>query len=319
MLRFLFWFFCSTLFVLNALGQVKNPSLEELVKKHINRDLTTSFVLSLSGDYYRGRNILDTHILESVLYIENVLRSQRIAPLDSSYRLLYNVYDTLNSYDIMSVYRGNKTTTEAVLLVANYDNLGVISTTDSGDNIYNGANDNISGVACLLQLAIFFSRVRPKQNIIFAFTSGKYHALRGACALATRLSTSRLKPKYCFNLEMLARPIQKSPPHLWVKGDSIGVMSLCLNKALGYPFFFSFIDSLDDYSETSEHIAVFNILKIPSYTITAFNPDMDELFMTPYDDINHIDLRFLHSSIERIAISFLRFITEPGLRGRFKE
>ncbi len=70
---------------------------------------------------------------------------------------------------------------EAVLYTAHYDHLGVRPDM-SGDNIYNGANDNATGCGVLLELARSFSQSRelPRRAIIFASVTAEEQGLLGS-------------------------------------------------------------------------------------------------------------------------------------------
>jgi Zn-dependent M28 family amino/carboxypeptidase len=64
---------------------------------------------------------------------------------------------------------------------AHYDHLGIGTPVD-GDSIYNGAYDNASGVALLLQVAEAFAacRTRPERSILFLFTTAEEAGMLGA-------------------------------------------------------------------------------------------------------------------------------------------
>lgn len=70
---------------------------------------------------------------------------------------------------------------EAVVLTAHYDHLG-IGPPQNGDSTYNGAYDNASGVALLLELATAFGNLRPApdRSIIFIGTAAEEAGLFGA-------------------------------------------------------------------------------------------------------------------------------------------
>src|SRR5437764_14928745 len=70
---------------------------------------------------------------------------------------------------------------EYLLYSAHLDHLG-ISPPDKGDSINNGAYDNASGSACLLEIARAFSRMkqRPKRSLIFLNVTGEETGLLGA-------------------------------------------------------------------------------------------------------------------------------------------
>jgi Zn-dependent M28 family amino/carboxypeptidase len=70
---------------------------------------------------------------------------------------------------------------EFVVYSAHLDHLGVIKE-KTGDNIYNGAMDNASGVATLLETARMFSQsgVRPKRSILFLALTAEERGLLGS-------------------------------------------------------------------------------------------------------------------------------------------
>ena len=64
---------------------------------------------------------------------------------------------------------------EYVIFMAHMDHIGVGELDDHGDSVFNGADDNASGTAGLIELAQAFSLldVRPKRSLIFLATSGE--------------------------------------------------------------------------------------------------------------------------------------------------
>lgn len=70
---------------------------------------------------------------------------------------------------------------DAVLFTAHYDHLGIGPAVD-GDSIYNGAYDNASGVALLLEIAEAFARHTPRtdRSVIFLFTTAEEAGMLGA-------------------------------------------------------------------------------------------------------------------------------------------
>ncbi|MEN8375612.1 MAG: M20/M25/M40 family metallo-hydrolase [Gemmatimonadota bacterium] len=70
---------------------------------------------------------------------------------------------------------------EAVLLTTHYDHLGVGAAVD-GDSIYNGAYDNASGVALLLEMAEAFGSLepRPRRSVVLIATAAEEAGLLGA-------------------------------------------------------------------------------------------------------------------------------------------
>jgi Zn-dependent M28 family amino/carboxypeptidase len=73
-----------------------------------------------------------------------------------------------------------------VVISAHLDGLGVRRAKEgerqAGDNIYNGAMDNASGIAVMLEAARLFSRegARPKRSILFVALTGEEKGLLGS-------------------------------------------------------------------------------------------------------------------------------------------
>jgi Zn-dependent M28 family amino/carboxypeptidase len=70
---------------------------------------------------------------------------------------------------------------EVVVYTAHYDGLGIGTPVD-GDSIYNGAYDNASGVALLLEVARAFARLPapPDRSLLFLFTTAEEAGMLGA-------------------------------------------------------------------------------------------------------------------------------------------
>jgi Zn-dependent M28 family amino/carboxypeptidase len=90
---------------------------------------------------------------------------------------------TLESANVVGKITGSDVVlkNEAVVYTAHWDHLGVADPVD-GDTIYNGALDNASGTALLLELARAFKRVTPapKRTIIFAAVTAEESGLLGS-------------------------------------------------------------------------------------------------------------------------------------------
>ncbi|HSJ33218.1 MAG TPA: M20/M25/M40 family metallo-hydrolase [Longimicrobiales bacterium] len=87
------------------------------------------------------------------------------------------------SSNVVGIVQGRHPTRrgEAVIFTAHYDHLGIGPPVD-GDSIYNGAYDNASGVALLLEVAEAFARQRPRpeRSVLFLFSTAEEAGMLGA-------------------------------------------------------------------------------------------------------------------------------------------
>lgn len=76
---------------------------------------------------------------------------------------------------------------EFVIYTAHYDHLGIGQPVD-GDAIYNGAQDNATGVAAMIEVARAFTQLktRPRRTLLFIATTAEEQGLRGSEHFANR-------------------------------------------------------------------------------------------------------------------------------------
>ncbi len=97
-----------------------------------------------------------------------------------------NTVQHLESENVLGQFRGKdpKGASEFVVLSAHFDHLGLGPKVD-GDSIYNGAEDNASGVADLLAVARSVAEgPRARRSILFAFVTAEESGLLGSQYLA---------------------------------------------------------------------------------------------------------------------------------------
>ena len=88
--------------------------------------------------------------------------------------------------NVIGVLRGSAAPDEYVLYMAHWDHLGVNPTQEGEDKIFNGAVDNATGVAAILEIAEKFARGenRPKRSILVAAVTAEESGLLGSAYLA---------------------------------------------------------------------------------------------------------------------------------------
>jgi Peptidase family M28 len=101
--------------------------------------------------------------------------------------------------NVVGFLRGKSHPDRFIVVTAHYDHLGI-----RNGQIYNGADDNASGVAGLLQLAAHFTREQPDNSMIFAALDAEEIGLLGAYALVKQLRAERRDVALDFNLDMIS-------------------------------------------------------------------------------------------------------------------
>ena len=130
---------------------------------------------------------------------------------DSIALLKQEVHQCLKLNNVLGMIEGTNPD-ENVILGAQYDHLG-IDPMLSGDRVYNGADDNASGVSAVLQIARAFLATgqKPQRNVIFAFWDGEEKGLLGSvyfvqsCAFLPQV-------KGYLNFDMIGRNNNEAKP-----------------------------------------------------------------------------------------------------------
>jgi Zn-dependent M28 family amino/carboxypeptidase len=94
---------------------------------------------------------------------------------------LKNSIKKSTSNNVIALYPGTERKDEYIVYTAHWDHFGIGEKVD-GDSIYNGAVDNATGVASLLELASAFSKLRQKtlRSIVFLAVTGEEEGLLGS-------------------------------------------------------------------------------------------------------------------------------------------
>jgi Zn-dependent M28 family amino/carboxypeptidase len=94
---------------------------------------------------------------------------------------------------------------EAVVITAHWDHLGLCRPAGSADRICNGAVDNASGVALLIEVArLLASGPRPSRSILFVATTGEEEGLLGARAFVAAPAVPLDRIVAAINLDTVA-------------------------------------------------------------------------------------------------------------------
>ncbi len=136
-------------------------------------------------------------------------------PLTWSLKAVRVTRHTLTSSpNVVGVLRGSdpRLRNECVVISAHLDHLG-ISEPVHGDSVNNGAYDNASGTAMMLEAARAFAtlRVRPKRSIVFLSVTGEEKGLQGSDYFARHAAPDSMDVVGDMNLDMvlLLRPLTK--------------------------------------------------------------------------------------------------------------
>lgn len=86
------------------------------------------------------------------------------------------------SYNVLGKIRGSQRPEETIIYTAHWDHLGIGQPDATGDSIYNGALDNASGTAGIMEIAEAFIALKekPERTIVFLAVTAEEEGLLGS-------------------------------------------------------------------------------------------------------------------------------------------
>jgi hypothetical protein len=158
------------------------PAPSEIARRHITAADTERHVRFLAADIRRGRVTPSPELQRSAAWLSALFQEAGLEPAGDGY-LQYWPHPEADSGggpvpapNVAARLPGADLTRagEHVILVAHFDGLGVGEPDESGDSIYNGADDNASGVAALVEVAQAMAALpeAPPRPVLFLAVSG---------------------------------------------------------------------------------------------------------------------------------------------------
>lgn len=86
------------------------------------------------------------------------------------------------SQNVIGMIKGTKRPNEYIIYTSHWDHLGVGAKEETGDSIYNGAQDNATGIAGLIELAKTFKKMKkqPDRSVLFIAVTAEEQGLLGS-------------------------------------------------------------------------------------------------------------------------------------------
>jgi Zn-dependent M28 family amino/carboxypeptidase len=238
--------------------------------------------------------------------IDNGPPRLRLAPPDSTGTMPTAAGRT--ALNVLGVIRGADPTLrdEVVIVGAHYDHLGTGRVID-GDSIYNGADDDASGVVATLGIAAALrAGPPPKRTVLFAAFTGEEMGLLGTRWYIARPAYPIEQTVANLQIEMIGRPdsLAGGVGRGWLTGYERSTMGDIL-KASGSPIVPDPRPS-QNFFMRSDNIA-FARLGIPAHTLSSFNLHQD--YHRPSDEAAAADIPHM-TAVIRAAAAMVRQLAD---------
>lgn len=218
--------------------------------------------------------------------------------------------EQINGKNMIGYIEGK--TDEVIVISAHYDHIGIIR-----NEIYNGADDNASGVAALLKFTEYFKTNQPQHTLIFAAFDAEEMGLQGSKAFVANPPLDLKKIKLNINMDMISHndknelyacgtfkyPVLKK--YFYITSPNLKVLFGHDDPKTGH----------DDWTNQSDH-SVFNDNNIP---FIYFGVEDHKDYHRPSDKYENINKTFFTDAVKAILEIIINIDKERDSQQLFHE
>ena len=289
----------------DASKKVSNETTDKsnaiVTKTDVDIDSATvrKHLYTLASDEMEGRKPGTAGIEKAASYIESEFERIGLKTFEDleTYRQNFE-YKDIKMFNVIGVLEGKSKKDEMVIVSAHYDHLG--SKSGVGDLIYNGANDDASGVTGVLALAEYFKRVGNERTIVFVAFTAEEMGLVGSKHFGEGIDASKFVAG--INLEMIGKTPSFGPNTAWLTGFERSDFGKIIQKNLvgtGYQLF------PDPYTNFNLFFRSDNAslarLGVPSHTFSTTPIDVDKDYHQVSDEAETLNVAVITETIKAVA------------------
>ena len=296
-----------------------------IVAQTISEKLVKQHIYTLSNDSMQGRKAGTDGIEKAAKYIESEFKRIGLKSFNSdSFRQEFRFVNPRSSNselltlsNVIGLLEGSKMKNEYVIISAHYDHLGK-KDVGEGDLIFNGANDNASGVAAVLMLAEYFKKANiNKRSLLFVAFTAEEMGLVGSNYFGKTISPDSIIAG--INIEMIGKESPFGPNSAWLTGFERSNFGTIIQKNLSGSNYKLHPDPYKNYRLffRSDNASLAR-LGIPAHTFSTSPMDKDLDYHKVTDEARTLNIETITQTIKAIAIGTESIITGEDTPTRVK-
>jgi len=294
-----------SMMIVSCNNETKKPN----ESKDVEIDSTTvrKHLYTLASNEMEGRKAGTAGIEKAAQYIESEFKRIGLSTFKDlpTYRqtltfLPRRAKDSITSSNIIGVLEGKSKKEEIVIISAHYDHLGIISKDGVLDSIYNGANDDASGVTGVLALAEYFKKIGNERTIVFTVFTAEEMGLIGSTYFGKGIDASKFVAG--INLEMIGKTPSFGPNTAWLTGFDRSDFGKIIQKNLVGTGYQLFPDPYKNYNLffRSDNASLAR-LGVPSHTFSTSPIDTDKDYHQASDEAETLNMTVITQTIQAVA------------------
>ena len=283
----------------------KTPTI---IEYEIDSNSVKKHLYTLASDKIEGRAIGTMGIEKAAVYIENEFKRIGLTPFNNleTFRQTFtfknsSIKQEITASNIIGVLEGRSKKNEFVIISAHYDHLGIQRKEGQLDSIYNGANDNASGVTGVLALAEYFkNKKNNERTIVFIAFTGEEIGLMGSTHFGKGIDPKKFVAG--INLEMIGKTPSFGPNTAWLTGFDRSDFGKIIQQNLEGSTYQLFPDPYSKYNLffRSDNASLAR-LGVPSHTFSTTPIDVDKEYHQVSDEIETLNITGITQTIQAVA------------------
>ena len=277
------------------------------VKKHL---------YTLANDSMQGRKAGSPGIEKAAKYIEQQFSEIGLKPFNNSnFRQSFKHInrrsekkEELDLFNIIGLLEGTSLKEEFVIISAHYDHLGQIEG-GKGDLVFNGANDNATGVAAMIMLAEYFKKAKiNKRSILFVAFTAEEMGLIGSNYFGKTISAESIIAGV--NIEMIGKESPFGPKTAWLTGFKRSTFGEIIQKNLSSSEYRLYPDPYKDFRLffRSDNASLAR-LGVPAHTFSTSPMDKDLDYHQLSDEVETLDVKIITETIKAISVGIKSIVS----------
>jgi len=199
-----------------------------LSAQDIPKDRIVNIISTLASDEMKGRKFGTPENGKAAEYIASEFKKDNLAYCVGDSYLIPFEYKGKKGFNVCGIKKG--TSEKSLAFSGHFDHIG--TNNKEGDNIYNGADDDASGISTVIGLADYFKDKKTDYSLVFMTFNAEEIGLIGSKALA---DNEKLNPVLnnitaLFNFEMLATESQFGKNAVFMTGDEFSDFDELINQ-----------------------------------------------------------------------------------------
>ena len=267
--------------------------------QEISKERVVNIISTLASDEMKGRKFGTPENDKSAEYIASEFKKNNLGYCVGDSYLIPFEHKGQKGFNVCGIKKGKSE--KSLAFSAHFDHIG--TNNKAGDNIYNGADDDASGVSTVIGLADYFKDKKTDYSMVFMAFNAEEIGLIGSKALA---DNEKLNPVFnnisaLFNFEMLATESQFGKNAVFMTGDEFSDFDELINA--------NAVNGLKVHSDPYQGQQLFyrsdnvNFVKkkIIAHSISTVDMNKATHYHAVNDDVNIVDTENLTNIINNFS------------------